>query len=99
MTVTTITPSLTDEDIEILNAARTVLDTARKNTQDAAWIAMRSKLDDYSKPNAADYGRMMEAVETAEHAIFKVLNIINSHNLRQLTDEQIHNRPDVDVPA
>lgn len=83
------TDILTDEQVDLLNQARTLLKE----------YAARCGNQSYSVPsgynggdaNVSDYARVEVLAIVAEDAIFTLLNWTNSHRVRPLTNEQLHN--------
>ncbi len=69
-------PVLTDDEIAVLNEARSIL------------TAVGTRI----RPNEYGEGYSACRVEMAEHAIFQALNSLNSRRLVPLTQEQLHNR-------
>jgi hypothetical protein len=68
---------LSDADIEVLNAARTILkQRAKYNSADADYRVVTAAL----------------RAEDAEHAIFKALSAEHVYLGREMTDAQLHNR-------
>ena len=43
------------------------------------------------QPSTSSGGRCQEAIEHAETAIFRVLNLMHNYGHQPMTDEQIHN--------
>jgi hypothetical protein len=82
-------PILTDKEIRHLNRARSILETAAKSCQHAAWDAPTYERGAATK---ADYGRVQAMSIVAADAIFQALNWANSYRVRPLTDEQLHNQ-------
>lgn len=81
---------LTDIDVALLNAARTILvEAAERASRDSYMVDGVSRLD------AMNLGSFRARCEDAEHAIFKALNIARNHLGAPLSDAQLHNREDV----
>jgi len=68
---------ITDADIAVLNAARSILDRVQQEHGFAAQAGI---------VRAATYA------EAAEHALFKFINVTHAYTHRALTYEQLHNR-------
>ena len=85
-----MTEILTDAEVSVLNAARTILGALRRRADSAAWGAPSRA--DLAQPTAQDFGRVSGLAEVAEWDIFQVLNTVGSHSVRRLTEAQIHNR-------
>lgn len=83
-------PLLTDGQVAILNAARTILDRLETEAATAGWAATREHDD---TPYGHDYGRLAQAASAASTALFMVLNVTNAHRIRRLSDAQLHNHP------
>lgn len=79
---------LTRKDIRTLNKARDVLQRIDKETRRAAWHIEPgdTKVDGY------EFGRMGEAADRAESAIFNFLNVSRSWCDETISDEEMHNR-------
>lgn len=85
---------LSDEQVTILNAARTVLMEIGDASSRAGWRApVHVTFDEHGRllPTSQDYGRIQALADVAEHGIFQLLNWANAHHVRRLTDRQIHN--------
>ncbi len=76
---------ISDEQIALLNAARTLLSDIGKQAQEAGYDVDR-KLDSIS------FGRLAESAASAEWSVFQVLNAISAHRLAPLTEDQLHNQ-------
>lgn len=83
---------LTKAQVGALNDARDVLRAIEKQatsesySEDSVWQPF-------------DCGKLAEACDSAEGAMFNVLNVARSYLGIKLTDEQIHNRPqETEVP-
>lgn len=73
-------------EVAVINAARTMLRALEAEARDVA-------LDADEKHDAMDYGRLAEAIDNAEGALFNVLNVADSYCGARLTYEQLHMRP------
>lgn len=89
---------LTDEEIAALNDARTILAQYKEWAGTRSWLTPSGFAD--GGPNAGDYGRVAAFADIAEDAIFMVLNVSNSHRVRKMTKDQLHNyTPDAPAAA
>ena len=75
--------AITDAEIVVLNAARDVLCTIGERHRE-------------SVDNSHVAGRLQAAAETVDWSIFELLNLINAYMSRQMTHQQLYNRPDPD---
>lgn len=82
---------LTDEQIDTLNAARLLLDKYESRCKSEMWGAPRDATD-VATALATDYAQVAVRANVAASAIFDVLNSTNAHNVRSLSEEQLHNR-------
>jgi hypothetical protein len=89
-TQTTIAPLLNDSDIDTINDARTILTRYAKQCGMASMQAQPSQ--PYGIADSGDYGSIHALAEVAEQALFTVLNWSTCHNVRHMTDDQLHNR-------
>lgn len=76
---------ITDEDVEIINAARTVLNTIASRLRNE-FTHLENGQDMFSR------GKLHEIAENAQDSLFQVLNTAGSWNDLSLTDEQMFNR-------
>ena len=81
---------LSDGEVAVLNAARTVL----KGIASRAGTPPAEQLPYEVEVSALHRGEFRHAVTTAEHAIFDALNHANASRLAVLSSEQLFNRPD-----
>lgn len=79
---------LTRKDIRTLNKARDVLQRIQNETRRAAW----HKEPDDTKVDGYDLGRMGEAADRGEGALFNFLNVSRSYCNETISDEEMHNR-------
>lgn len=86
---------LSTGDVRTLNRARTILADIEKAAQKEAVALM---VTDERIPvglgiaDPMDFGRLAEAADRANEAIFNVLNVGKNHAKIPLTDGQLHNR-------
>ena len=71
-------PTITPEDIETLNAARTVLD--------------RISHDFYYNADTQASGSIFARAEAASDAVFSLLNYAHSLGVFEITGDALHNR-------
>jgi rubrerythrin len=86
----TVAEILSDDDVALLNEARTLLKALGTRASRASWDA--PSRPDGAVATGADYGRVHALADSAEDAIFTVLNWTNSHHVRSLNEQQLHNR-------
>ena len=79
--------SLSDEEVSILNAARRLLQNVSREATNLGW---KAESRGGARPVAASFGRVSQAAETAEDAIFNVLNVASSTSVRPLDENQLH---------
>lgn len=89
---------LTRENIETLNAARTILAQLQKDATDR-FIHERDGEHDlyadpqwYEKVDGHDLGRLTEAADIAETAIFNVMSTARHFCKVEMTEAELHNR-------
>lgn len=85
-----VKPLLTDAEIATLNRARKLLSRYANDCSMAAWDVPSGYVAD--GPNAADYGKVSALASVAEDMIFTVFNWSDSHHVREMTGDQLHNR-------
>jgi len=78
-------PIMDDDDINAINAARRTLQA----------ISKRCVQNFHNAPTsgtgcAQDYGRIDGLADSAEHALFQVLNWTRAARVGEITDEQMH---------
>jgi len=81
---------LTQDDIDTINAARTVLDRLAAEAASGAWRASNN-VNDHG-PYPASYGRMAERCEAASDALFQVLNGASAYLYVPIEDADMFNR-------
>lgn len=86
---------ITRRHIARINRARTALRELERLAQDCGHVA---QLDPHSRPSAVDYGRMAEALDRAEDAIFNALNVAHNYAGQELDEEELHNRTQEATP-
>src|SRR5262245_22542493 len=75
------------EDLRTLNEARSILDRL-----EASCAKQRSiKPDNYVDADAYDHGRLAEAADHAENAIFQAINIMSAYRVQRVDDRILHN--------
>lgn len=77
--------TITDEEIAVINATRTVLKEIDGRATKAAW-----NLNGFV---ACSLGRLAELADQTENSLFQVLNIGHNYTHVPMTEEQIHNQP------
>ena len=81
---------ISDTDLEILCAARTILNNLEEDATKASYsVAARHDVLD---ANPLGLGRIAQAADHAEHAIFDALNILCSYRGQKIADDVLHNR-------
>lgn len=83
---------LDSTQIEILNLARDILKATEEDARDASF---KVKPEDHV--DGHDLGKLGEACDAAQSAIFNVLNIARSYCHVPITDEQMHNHKPEEV--
>jgi len=78
---------LTDSDIAVLNAARSIL----KDVHERCWSEAREA----SQLDAMSLGELRQSADTAENQVFGVLNHANASGFVTMTEAQLHNREQV----
>lgn len=80
----------TPERLSILNAARTLLHQLASDAHDAGNAALdaTSRLEQYA---ALSFGKLSEACDQAEEAIFNVLNVASSNCHQPIPTHALHN--------
>lgn len=84
---------LTTRDIKRLNAARKVL----RRLEDECAHSRSAESNGWRNPDGHSYGRLAEAADHAEGAIFNVLNTANAHRIAEVPDDLMHMREEVEV--
>lgn len=77
---------ITPDGIEMLNAAKRILEREDKTAMSEAWGK--------EGPDGARLGRVAEAAGTAADAIFNFLNVASNYGGVEMTHEQLHGRPE-----
>lgn len=80
---------LTTQDIEALNTARQILRKINLDARTQAWGKPAGQVDGH------DLGRLSEASDIAEGAIFNVLNTAHSYCQVEIPDVLMHMRDEV----
>jgi hypothetical protein len=80
---------LNTRDIATLNRAREVL----RRVEESAWESSFVHFDPYAPVTGCDLGRLLEAANVAEDAIFRVLNTARSSCHTRITDDQLFPSP------
>lgn len=97
-TTDTLRSLLTDEDIAVLNRARSVLaDLARRTGERGTATIVDPPAVASGAPDAEDYGYLRGYAEEAEDAVFKTIVRAHHHCKVPMTKEQIHNRAEETV--
>jgi len=87
---------LTSDDITKLNEARKILKRLEDRTRDAFYDL--GDTNKYSgEVDGHDLGRLSEAADVAEGAIFNVLNTARSYCKVAISDGEMHMREEVEV--
>jgi hypothetical protein len=90
-------------EIRTLNAARTILEGIEERAGDTGYERGRLTADaqsyDGGSRSIMACGRLAQAADTAETAIFRVLNIARSYADVAITDDEMHNRQPEAVEA
>lgn len=81
--------TLTAYDVEILNAARTILTRVENVYGRGAWHASTRAFDKVTAPGLA---RTAEAAHSAEESVFHFLNTASTWGGLDLTRDQLQNR-------
>lgn len=84
---------LSQKDIRKLNRARDIL----KRVENECGTNRRPETDSWARPDGFSFGKIAEAADAAEGAIFNMLNLMNAHGVQTFSDEDMHNREAVDV--
>lgn len=74
-------PILTDEELEILNETRTILERVEREAMGRAWEA---STEANRPPHAQGFGRLAEAADRGAAALFNVLNIANAYDVQAI---------------
>jgi hypothetical protein len=74
-------PILTDEELEILNETRTILERVEREAMGRAWEA---STEANRPPHAQGFGRLAEAADLAHSALFRVLNVANAYDVQAI---------------
>jgi hypothetical protein len=74
-------PILTDEELEIVNETRTILERVEHEAMGRAWEA---STDPARPPHPMGFGRLAEAADRAHAAIFNVLNVANAYDVQAI---------------
>jgi hypothetical protein len=82
--------TLTHDDIQILNAARDILKALSHEAAMGAWNASNNASDE--GPHPGGLGRLAEAADNAEQAIFQTLNVGATYGRLDIPDDLMHNR-------
>lgn len=82
-----------DEQIEVLNEARTILKQLAETANELAWKSERltTQQRGYTAARPSDYGRVIEACRRTEDALFEALNTAHCY-LRLMTADQVQNK-------
>jgi hypothetical protein len=87
---------LTRREIRTLNAARTILSALEERAGDTGYALAReaANVESYDGGSRAVMacGRVAQAADAAESAVFKVLNIARSYADIAITDDEMFNR-------
>lgn len=98
-------PVLTDEDVATLNETRKILEAIEKRALELGnaivgrHVEERSTWLSLGTPTPISCGRVAEAADDAETALFNVLNLASSHRVTPLTDAQIHGDEEAEEEA
>lgn len=79
---------ITPDQIDILNAARKILERADMDAMREGWEAENAQ-------GGAHFGRVGEAAGNAADAIFSFLNVANNYGGVEMTYAQLHGREEV----
>ena len=82
-------PLLSDEDIAVLNRARTILKTLAEDCQSRAVDRLVTTGDE--TPDAHDFGYIQGFAEEADMFVFKTMVRVRYHGHVAMSEEQIHN--------
>lgn len=80
---------LNSRDIATLNRAREVL----RRLEETAWTSSFEHFDPYAAVTGCDLGRLSEAANVADDAIFRVLNTARNSCHMRITDDQLFPSP------
>jgi hypothetical protein len=80
---------LSKGEIQVLNAARSILKATREEAGRGRWDAREAGV---GEPDSFDWGYLSAAADHAEESIFGVLNIARSYCHFDISDEDMHMR-------